>query len=134
VKQTFRPEFLNRIDEVMVFHALTQEQMAKIVDLLLRRVEARLVDQGVKLVVSEEAKAILAHEGYDKMLGARPLRRAIQRLIEDPLSEALLYGKFQEGDTVEAVVQEGGITFRPGGAAAAVAGAVAGGEAPEAPG
>jgi ATP-dependent Clp protease ATP-binding subunit ClpC len=134
VKQTFRPEFLNRIDEVIVFHALTQEQMAKIVDLLLRRVEARLVDQGVKLVVSEEAKAILAHEGFDKMLGARPLRRAIQRLIEDPLSEALLYGKFQEGDTVEAVVQEGGITFRPGGAAAAVAGAVAGGEAPEAPG
>jgi ATP-dependent Clp protease ATP-binding subunit ClpC len=119
VKQTFRPEFLNRIDEVIVFHALSQEQMSKIVELLLRRVEARLVDQSVTLVVSEEAKAILAQEGFDKTLGARPLRRAIQRLIEDPLSEALLYGRFQEGDTIEAAVQDGVIVFRPSASARA---------------
>ena len=112
VKQTFRPEFLNRVDEVTVFHALTQEQMLKIVDLLLARVGARVEDQGLKLIVSDEVKGLLAREGFDKKLGARPLRRAIQRLIEDPLSEGLLYGKFGEGDTIEAVLRDGEVVFR----------------------
>jgi ATP-dependent Clp protease ATP-binding subunit ClpC len=112
LKQTFRPEFLNRIDEVIVFHALTQAQVELIVDLLLRHVSARIEGQGMKLVVGDEVKAMLAREGFDKTLGARPLRRAIQRLVEDPLSEALLYGRFQTGDAIEAVLDEGGITFR----------------------
>ena len=111
LKQTFRPEFLNRVDEVIVFHALTEEQMGKIVDLLLGRVSERIVEQELKLHVSDEAKALLAKEGFDKTLGARPLRRAIQRLIEDPLSEGLLYGKFHEGDTIEAVLEDGVIVF-----------------------
>ncbi|MDH4180099.1 MAG: AAA family ATPase, partial [Armatimonadota bacterium] len=112
LKQTFRPEFLNRVDEVIVFHALTEEQVKRIVDLLLRRVCERIEGHGMKLVVSEEVKHLLAREGFDRTLGARPLRRAIQRLIEDPLSEALLYGKFHEGDTIEAIMDGNEITFR----------------------
>ncbi len=112
LKQTFRPEFLNRVDEVIVFHALTQDQVKQIVDLLLRQVSQRMEGQGMKLAVSGEVKDQLATEGFDRMLGARPLRRAIQRLIEDPLSEALLHGDFHEGDAIEAVVEDGAITFR----------------------
>ncbi len=112
LKQVFRPEFLNRVDEVIVFHALSEEQIKEIVDLLLSHVAERVEGQGMKLVVSEEVKVLLAREGFDRTLGARPLRRAIQRLIEDALSDELLFGKFHEGDTIEAVISEGGITFR----------------------
>jgi ATP-dependent Clp protease ATP-binding subunit ClpC len=112
LKQVFRPEFLNRVDEVIVFHALSEEQIKQIVDLLLSHVAERVEGQGMKLVVSEEVKVLLAREGFDRTLGARPLRRAIQRLIEDALSDELLFGKFHEGDTIEAVISEGGVTFR----------------------
>jgi ATP-dependent Clp protease ATP-binding subunit ClpC len=112
LKQTFRPEFMNRVDEVIVFHALTQEQVEQIVDLMLAKVAERIKDQDLKLVVSEEVKQFLAHEGFDRTLGARPLRRAIQRHIEDPLSEAILHGEFREGDTIEAVMQDSVVTFR----------------------
>ncbi len=112
LKQVFRPEFLNRVDEVIVFHALSEKQIKQIVDLLLSHVAERVEGQGMKLVVSEEVKVILAREGFDRTLGARPLRRAIQRLIEDALSDELLFGKFHEGDTIEAVISEGGVTFR----------------------
>jgi len=112
LKQTFRPEFLNRVDEVIVFHALTQEQVKQIVDLLLHHVSARVEGQGMSLIVDDDVKAMLAQQGFDKKLGARPLRRAIQRLVEDPLSEALLYGKFQAGDAIEAVLEEGAVAFR----------------------
>jgi ATP-dependent Clp protease ATP-binding subunit ClpC len=112
LKQTFRPEFLNRVDEVIVFHALSEEQVKQIVDLLLARVSERIEGQGMKISVADEVKDLLAREGFDRTLGARPLRRAIQRLIEDPLSEALLFGKFREGDVIEAVMDEGDVTFR----------------------
>jgi ATP-dependent Clp protease ATP-binding subunit ClpC len=112
LKQTFRPEFLNRVDEVIVFHALTQEQVKQIVDLLLRQLLERIESQGLRLTVSEEVKDLLAREGFDRTLGARPLRRAIQRLVEDPLSESLLHGSFQEGDSVRAVLEDGAIAFR----------------------
>jgi ATP-dependent Clp protease ATP-binding subunit ClpC len=112
LKRTFRPEFLNRVDEVTVFHALTREHVKSIVDLLLRRVAERVEGQGMKLVVASEAKDLLAERGFDRNLGARPLRRAIQNLVEDPLSEALLYGKFREGDTISAVLEDGEIVFR----------------------
>ncbi len=121
LKQTFRPEFLNRVDEVIVFHALTREQITQIVDLLLARVSDRLKDQRLRLVVDDEVKQFLAKEGFDRTLGARPLRRAIQRYIEDPLSEKLLYGEFSEGDTIEATFQEGTVTFRRAEALAPVA-------------
>jgi len=112
LKQVFRPEFLNRVDEVIVFHALTPGQVKQIVDLLLAHVGARVQGQGMSLVVEEAVKAMLAQEGFDKKLGARPLRRAIQRLVEDPLSEALLHGRFQVGDVIEAVLEEGEVVFR----------------------
>jgi ATP-dependent Clp protease ATP-binding subunit ClpC len=111
LKQTFRPEFLNRVDEVIVFHALTQEQVKQIVDLLLGQVSERIAAQGLRLSVSEEVKELLARDGFDRTLGARPLRRAIQRLIEDPLSEALLHGQFHEGDMIEAILEGSAVGF-----------------------
>ena len=100
LKQQFRPEFLNRIDEIIVFHELTMDEVKSIVDLLLVRVREQLKSQALELVLTEEAKVLLAERGYDPQLGARPLRRAIQRLIEDPLSEKVLFGEFAANTTV----------------------------------
>jgi ATP-dependent Clp protease ATP-binding subunit ClpC len=100
LKKHFRPEFLNRIDEVIVFHELTQEEVTLIVDLMLTRVREQLGSQGLDLVLTEDAKLFLAKKGYDPELGARPLRRAIQRMLEDPLSEQVLLGEFKAGSTV----------------------------------
>ncbi|NLI01053.1 MAG: ATP-dependent Clp protease ATP-binding subunit [Chthonomonadales bacterium] len=111
MKKTFRPEFLNRIDEVVVFHALSSDEIHQIVDLMLGRVATQVRQSGMDLEVSPEAKDILAREGYDPAYGARPLRRAIQRLIEDPLSEQLLAGNFHEGDVIRAEVEDGDIVF-----------------------
>ncbi len=111
MKKTFRPEFLNRIDEVVVFHALTSAEIHQIVDLMLERVAGQVRQSGMELVVTPPAKEILAREGYDPAYGARPLRRAIQRLIEDPLSEQILAGNFREGDTIHAEVEDGDIVF-----------------------
>jgi ATP-dependent Clp protease ATP-binding subunit ClpC len=107
LKRTFRPEFLNRVDGVMVFKALTKEEIKQIVDLELNKVRERLEEQQIELKVSEAAKEYLAQEGYDTNFGARPLKRVIQRLVEDPLSEGLLAGEFQEGDTVLADLEDG---------------------------
>jgi ATP-dependent Clp protease ATP-binding subunit ClpC len=100
LKRNFRPEFLNRIDEVIVFHELTKPEVHSIVDLLMRRVSEQLESQDVGIELTEVAKDLLAAEGYDPALGARPLRRAIQRLIEDPLSEKILWKEYEAGDTV----------------------------------
>ncbi|MCR4398616.1 MAG: ATP-dependent Clp protease ATP-binding subunit, partial [Firmicutes bacterium] len=108
VKRTFRPEFLNRIDEVIVFHALTEEQLAKIVDLMLREVEQRMAEHGLKIEVAPEVKEKLRREGMDPVYGARPLRRAIQRMVEDELSEQILQGRFASGDTVVATLGDDG--------------------------
>ncbi len=99
LKRTFRPEFLNRIDGVVVFHALTKEHIRKIVDLMLTTVSQQLAEKGIKLEVTEAAKDFLGEKGYDEVFGARPLRRVIQDMVEDKLSESLLRGKFQAGDT-----------------------------------
>jgi ATP-dependent Clp protease ATP-binding subunit ClpC len=100
LKQHFRPEFLNRIDEVIVFHELTMDEVKSIVDLMLERVREQLESQSLDLALTDAAKELLASEGYDPQLGARPLRRAIQRLLEDPLSEKVLFGEFSAGSTV----------------------------------
>jgi ATP-dependent Clp protease ATP-binding subunit ClpC len=100
LKQHFRPEFLNRIDEVIVFHELSREEVVSIVDLMIRRVGRQLEGQGLGLELTPAAKQLLAERGYDPTLGARPLRRAIQRLVEDPLSERLLYKEFRAGEIV----------------------------------
>ncbi len=100
LKKTFRPEFLNRIDSVVVFHSLTKEHIRKIVDLMLVSVTQQLAEKGVKLEVTEAVKDFLGEKGYDEVFGARPLRRVIQDMVEDKLSEDLLRGKFRDGDTV----------------------------------
>jgi ATP-dependent Clp protease ATP-binding subunit ClpC len=107
LKRTFRPEFLNRVDGVMVFKALTKEEIKQIVDLELNKVRERLEEHQIELEVSDAAKEHLAQEGYDTNFGARPLKRVIQMLVEDPLSEGLLAGEFQEGDTVLADLEDG---------------------------
>jgi len=124
VKQTFRPEFLNRVDEVIVFHALSEEEIKQIVDLLLGRVAAQVKGQGMSLEVSDAVCTLLAREGFDRTLGARPLRRAIQRLIEDPLAERLLHGDFGEGDTISVELEDDRVIFVKRGQLAPLAGAV----------
>ncbi|MBE9482293.1 MAG: ATP-dependent Clp protease ATP-binding subunit [Chloroflexi bacterium] len=100
LKKTFRPEFLNRVDGVVVFHSLTKEHIRQIVDLMLASVTEQLAEKGIKLEVTDAAKDFLGEKGYDEVFGARPLRRVIQDMIEDKLSEDLLRGKFREGDTI----------------------------------
>ncbi len=111
VKKTFRPEFLNRVDEIIVFHELSREHMKRIVELRLKDLEKRLQDSGHRLEVTEAAKARLADEGYDPAFGARPVRRAIQRLVEDPLSEEMLKGKFPPGSVVVVDVKGDTLVF-----------------------
>ena len=100
LKRYFKPEFLNRIDETIVFHELTLDEVKEIVDLMLDRVHKQLKNSDLEIVLSDEAKQYLATEGYNKEFGARPLRRSIQRLLEDPLSEELLQGKYKAGSTI----------------------------------
>src|SRR6185437_5948286 len=107
LKQTFKPEFLNRIDATIVFHSLRQDQIRQIVELMLRRVRAQLIEQEMTLDASDAAKDFLVEKGFDAANGARPLRRAIQNFIEDPLAEGLLQGKFHPGDSVGAEVVNG---------------------------
>jgi len=114
LEKGFRPEFLNRVDEIIVFHPLTSEQIRKIVDILMIRVERELKAQQIALELTDEAKDVLAEEGFDPLLGARPLRRTIQRRIENPLASKLLRGEFTEGDKVIAEVEDGKIVFKKG--------------------
>jgi ATP-dependent Clp protease ATP-binding subunit ClpC len=100
LKKTFRPEFINRLDGVVVFHHLSQEHIRQIVDLMLRPVKAQLIERGVGMAVSEGAKELLSLKGYDEAFGARPLRRVIQTMVEDKLSDILLHGEIKPGDTV----------------------------------
>ncbi|MDY6916408.1 MAG: ATP-dependent Clp protease ATP-binding subunit [Chloroflexota bacterium] len=112
MKKFFRPEFLNRIDGVVVFHALSKDHIRQIVDLMLREVWKELAEKNVKLEVTSEAKDLLGEKGFDPVFGARPLRRTIQDMVEDPLSEALLRGDFQSGDTVLLDCEDGSIVIR----------------------
>ena len=100
LKQHFRPEFLNRVDDTIVFHQLTQKEITAIVDLMVARLDERLKDRDMGIEVRPHAKKILAERGYDPVLGARPLRRTIQREIEDALSEKILYGELKSGQIV----------------------------------
>jgi len=111
LKKSFRPEFINRIDEVIVFHSLTTGDVKQIVDLLMRRVEEQLKAKDVDIELTDSAKTFLAERGWDQALGARPLRRTIQRLVEDPLAEKLLHKEFRAGETILIDEVEGEIVF-----------------------
>ena len=112
LKNHFRPEFLNRIDETIVFHELSREEVAQMVGMMTKRVTEQLKSQGIVLELTPEAKLLLVDKGYDPTLGARPLRRAIQRLIEDSLSEKLLWKEFVAGQTIIVDAVNGEMTFR----------------------
>ena len=106
LKRTFRPEFLNRVDEVIIFHGLDQEHVRSIVDLQMQQIAGRLADHGLTIELSDEARNWLAKEGYDPQFGARPVRRTLERFVENPLSRRLLAGHLSEGDTVLVVMGE----------------------------
>ena len=113
LKDTFRPEFLNRIDEIIIFSSLTVEQMELIVDLKMKLVAERLDEHGLKAELSPAARTWLAQEGYEPTFGARPLQRALQKYVESPLSVKILQGEFEEGDTVIVdYIEEEGVVFR----------------------
>ncbi|HSP73891.1 MAG TPA: AAA family ATPase, partial [Gaiellaceae bacterium] len=111
MRDHFRPEFLNRIDEIVEFQALSREQLSEIVELQLARLRERLADRGLGLELTDTAKQALAEAGWDPAYGARPLKRSIQRLVENPLALRLLEGDFHEGDTVRVDAQDGGLVF-----------------------
>jgi len=132
LKRTFRPEFLNRIDEVIIFHVLSREQIQEIVDLQMKEVADRLKEQGVQVELTPAAREWLAKEGFDPEFGARPLRRTLQRKVESPMSRKLLAGDFKTGDVVIVDVDEKeGLAFRKKGAADAEQGALI--ETPQTP-
>jgi ATP-dependent Clp protease ATP-binding subunit ClpC len=112
LKKTFRPEFLNRLDDTIIFHQLSQKQIRYIVDIMLKELTDRMKAQNMVLVVPDDVKDALAKEGYSPTYGARPLRRVIQKKIEDDISEEMLLGKFKEGDTIEARMEDGKIVFK----------------------
>jgi ATP-dependent Clp protease ATP-binding subunit ClpC len=123
LQKQFRPEFLNRLDDIIVFHELSEEQLGKIVDLMVKDLENRLGERKVGLELTEKAKLWLAKEGYDPVYGARPLRRVIERQVENPLSSKLLLGEIKEGDTVKVDLNKEGkeLTFKTKTAAKAAA-------------
>jgi ATP-dependent Clp protease ATP-binding subunit ClpB len=121
MRERFRPEFLNRIDEIVVFEQLTKEQLADIVELQLARLRARLAERGIGVELTPAAKELLAEAGWDPTYGARPLKRALQRLVENPLAAALLEGRFGEGDTILVDVRDGELAFERAAVAAAAA-------------
>jgi len=110
LKKVFRPEFLNRIDDVIVFHKLQREEIRQIVDLLLRHIRQSMADRELQLELTDDAKDLLVDKGWDPAMGARPLRRAIQRYIEDPLADFVLRSELPPGASVmvDAVTGEGG--------------------------
>ena len=114
MKKLFRPEFLNRLDEIIVFKSLTEEQIAQIVDLMVADLRDRLIAMDMTINLTPEARALVAKEGTDTTMGARPLRRAIQRLLEDPISEQLLAGTWHAGSVIGVDVKDGELTFTPG--------------------
>jgi ATP-dependent Clp protease ATP-binding subunit ClpB len=111
LRQHFRPEFLNRVDEIIIFHGLSQEHLKQIVDIQVRRLKQLLADRHLGIDLTDAAKALIAEEGYDPAYGARPLKRVIQRQIQDPLALRLLQGEFGEGDRVRVDAVDGHLTF-----------------------
>ena len=121
VRKTFRPEFLNRLDEIIVFHELNEEQLRSIVDLMVKDLEKRLQERKLTLIMTDAAKSWIAKVGFDPVYGARPLRRAVERYVENPLSTKVLKGEFSEGDSITVDVNDDELTFTTGVAEAVAA-------------
>jgi ATP-dependent Clp protease ATP-binding subunit ClpB len=117
LRESFKPEFLNRVDETIIFNSLGREQIKAIVDILLQRLRRNLAERKMALDVTDAAKALIADKGYDPVYGARPLKRTIQRLIQDPLAVKILEGEFREGDQVRIDTGDDGLEFSHGGSA-----------------
>jgi ATP-dependent Clp protease ATP-binding subunit ClpA len=111
LKKHFRPEFLNRVDDVIIFQSLDEEELARIVDIQLERLGKRLAQQNLTLEVDKAAKKLLAKEGYDPQFGARPLKRSIQEHLLDPLATKLLEGEFKPGDRIKVNAKDGELVF-----------------------
>ena len=111
LKRHFRPEFLNRVDDVIIFQSLDEEDLSRIVDIQLEKLKKRLAQQQLTLDVDSAAKKLLASEGYDPQFGARPLKRAVQEHILNPLSMRLLEGEFKPGDRIKVSAQDGELVF-----------------------
>ena len=111
LKEAMKPELINRIDEIIFFHRLTKDDIEKIADIMFASLEKRLEERSVTVEMSEEAKDYIVGEGYNEEYGARPLRRTIQRLVEDRLSEMLLSGRISDGDKVAVTVKDGALDF-----------------------
>ena len=112
VRQALRPELLNRIDEIIVLNNLGLSEITKIVEIQIEHLKRRLQEKRIDLTLTDQAKALLAKEGFDPVFGARPLKRAIQRLVQDPLALKILQGEFAEGDTITVDAEAGQIVFR----------------------
>jgi ATP-dependent Clp protease ATP-binding subunit ClpB len=117
MRERFRPEFLNRIDEIVEFKPLTRDQLGEIVELQLARLRERLAERGLSLELTDAAKEVVTEAGWDPTYGARPLKRALQRLVENPLALRLLEGDFAEGDTVFVDAADGELVFAKAGVA-----------------
>jgi ATP-dependent Clp protease ATP-binding subunit ClpB len=113
LRAKFKPEFLNRIDEIIIFDNLTQQQIGEIVDIQVKRLGSRLAQMNLALVLSEDARAFLAEKGFDRIYGARPLKRAIQKYIENPLSMEILQGNIPEGIKLRADINGEQVVFTP---------------------
>ena len=114
LKRHFRPEFLNRVDGTIIFQSLDEEELAKVVDIQLTRLEKRLVQQQLTLDVDKSARRLIAKEGYDPQFGARPLKRAVQELLLDPLATKLLEGEFKPGDRIKVSAKNDALSFGNG--------------------
>jgi ATP-dependent Clp protease ATP-binding subunit ClpA len=112
LKRNFRPEFLNRVDDVIIFQSLDEEELARIVEIQIGRLEKRLAQQNLTLDVDAAAKKLLAKEGYDPQFGARPLKRAVQEQLLNPLSMKLLEGEFKPGDRIKVTANSEGLVFK----------------------
>jgi len=111
VRAKFRPEFLNRLDDIILFHRLQRSEMGKIVDIQIERLQKLLVDRKIKVELDDKARTWLANRGYDAAYGARPLKRVIQRHVQDPLAEQILEGRVKDGDTVRLSVRDGDLVL-----------------------
>ena len=112
LQKQFKPEFLNRIDEIIIFHNLNKQHIKSIIDIQLKKLQQKLLERNIKITITDKAKAILIDEGFDMVYGARPLKRTIQRLIQDPVAMKILAGEFKEKDAIEVDAKDGTLVFK----------------------